>query len=64
MTFDQVLKRLDKYTAAPKDGDYDRHTMEAMKAVYLLMQRDFSRYLTQRVIASQADSECDLSLPE
>lgn len=31
------MHRLDHFTAPPKDGDYDQHTHDAMRAVYDLM---------------------------
>ena len=39
-SFQDVLTELDEYTAAPKDGDYDRHTISAMSAVYAVMSRE------------------------
>lgn len=42
--FEVVLEMLDEYTAPPKDGDYDRHTQEAMKAVYDIMLRSIKKY--------------------
>lgn len=39
-TFEIVLSMLDEYTAPPEDGDYDRHTQEAMRAVYDIMMRE------------------------
>lgn len=37
MSFDEVIEVLDHYTAPPKDGDYDQHTLLAMRAVYDLV---------------------------
>ena len=37
MTFSEVMDELDYFTAPPKDGDYDRHIHDAMKAVYDLV---------------------------
>lgn len=38
MTFKEILHRLDHFTAPPKDGDYDEHVQNAMRAVYDLMR--------------------------
>lgn len=39
-TFETILRMLDDYTAPPEDGDYDRHTQEAMRAVYDIMMKE------------------------
>lgn len=38
--FEDLLEdsEIDKFTAPPKDGDYDAHTLSAMKAVYNRMK--------------------------
>jgi hypothetical protein len=42
-TFETVLGMLDEYTAPPEDGDYDNHTLKAMRAVYDIMMNHINK---------------------
>ncbi len=39
-TFKECMEELEHYTAPPKDGDYDQHTQNGMKAMYDLVKAD------------------------
>ena len=42
MTFEQLISRMDMWTAPPKDGDYDAHVHSAIKTAYNILSTEFT----------------------
>lgn len=42
MTFEELIGRMDKWTAPPKDGDYDAHVMSAIRTAYNILSTEFT----------------------